>query len=331
MAKLALRFISGKYKGKEHILEDGRETVIGRSSDADVVLMEDMVSRRHTLMMVNGDEVRVTDNGSTNGTFVNGEKINTTTAVKGDRILIGTSIMKLVDASDQTQAIGAGHPTLNSPISSRVAPTQQHTAMPRSGYPGMNRNTTMHSGARSMSGTITEVPLPDLVQLFSTSKKTGTLVLNHNFTIAKIHLDQGRIIFASISDMPSLDPLKAMYRILSWEDGDFDLMGPEPHNFPSVIDLPTEHILMEGLRQLDELRRQKSQLPNEETRVTVPRPLVSKLSLLSQSDLDVFQVVYNSQEISIRDLVNSVELSDKETADVIQKLLAGEYLESELL
>ncbi|MBN2718215.1 MAG: FHA domain-containing protein [Deltaproteobacteria bacterium] len=91
MAKLALRFISGKYKGKEHILEDGKETVIGRSSDADVVLMEDMVSRRHTLMMVNGDEVKVTDNGSTNGTFVNGEKISTTTAVKGDRILIGTS------------------------------------------------------------------------------------------------------------------------------------------------------------------------------------------------------------------------------------------------
>ncbi|MBN2344663.1 MAG: DUF4388 domain-containing protein [Deltaproteobacteria bacterium] len=328
MAKLALRFISGKYKGKEHILEDGKETVIGRSSDADVVLMEDMVSRRHTLMMVNGDEIRVTDNGSTNGTFVNGEKITSTTAVKGDRILIGTSIMKLVDASDQTQAVSAVHPTINSAISPRIA--QQQAAVPRPGGSSMNR-TTMHSGARSMSGTIAEVPLPDLIQLFSTSKKTGTLVLNHNFTIAKIHLDKGSIIFASISDMPSLDPLKAMFRILSWDDGDFDLMGPEPHNFPSRIEMPTEHILMEGLRQLDELRRQKSQLPNEDTKVTIPRPLNAKLSLLAQAELDIFQIVFNHREISIRDLINATELSDKEAADVLQKLLTTEYLEAELI
>ncbi|MBN2718216.1 MAG: DUF4388 domain-containing protein [Deltaproteobacteria bacterium] len=237
--------------------------------------------------------------------------------------------MKLVDASDQTAAVSAVHPTLNSAISPRVA--QQHTSMPRAGYGGMNRSTTMHSGARSMSGTIAEVPLPDLIQLFSTSKKTGTLVLNHNFSIAKIHLDNGRIIFASISDMPNLDPLKAMYRILSWEDGDFDLMGPEPHNFASTIDLPTEHILMEGLRQLDELRRQKNKLPADETKVTIPRPLNVKLAVLTPADLGVLQIVYNHQEISIGDLINETELSDKEAADIIQKLLSGEYLEAELL
>lgn len=327
MAKLALRFISGKYKGKEHILEDGKETVIGRSSDADVVLMEDMVSRRHTLMMVNADEINVTDNGSTNGTFVNGEKITTATAVKGDRILIGTSIMKLVDASEQTQTVSAVHPTLNSAISPRTAAhqLQQETAQHQRAGTAMNR-TTMHSGARSMSGTIAEVPLPDLIQLFSTSKKTGTLVLNHNFTIAKIHLDNGRIIFASISDMPTLDPLKAMFRILSWDDGDFDLMGPEPHNFPSVIEMPTEHVLMEGLRQLDELRRQKNQLPDDDAVITIPIPLEKKLSQLDEANLDIFQVVFNHGRLTVKDIINSSELSDKEAAEVLQKLLTAKYL-----
>ena len=38
-------------------------------------LIEDMVSRRHAAITINGDELTIADVGSTNGTFVNGEKI----------------------------------------------------------------------------------------------------------------------------------------------------------------------------------------------------------------------------------------------------------------
>ena len=45
---LALRFISGKYQGGEFPLPDSGEIVIGRSRDADVVLIgDDRVSRQH--------------------------------------------------------------------------------------------------------------------------------------------------------------------------------------------------------------------------------------------------------------------------------------------
>lgn len=309
MSKLALRFISGKYKGGEFLLKEGKEIVIGRSSDLDIVLMEDMVSRRHAILIVEGDEIHITDRGSTNGTFVNGEKISTATVVKGDRILIGTSIMKVVDASDQTHAVNTQSATLSTPPGSKQTLSR----------------TTMHSGARSMSGTIAEVPLPDLIQLFSTSKKTGTLVLNKDMVVAKIHLDQGRIIFASISDQPDLEPLKAMFRILAWDDGDFDLVGPEPHNFPTVIDMPTEHILMEGLRQLDELRHTQDKLPPENLTVFIPKPLSVKLSDLNPAELDVFQIAM--EEITIKEIIDSAELSDKEATDVLQKLFKQRYLE----
>jgi hypothetical protein len=42
-----LKFISGKYQGGEFPLEMDREILIGRGSDLDMVLVEDMVSRRH--------------------------------------------------------------------------------------------------------------------------------------------------------------------------------------------------------------------------------------------------------------------------------------------
>ncbi|MFL5374027.1 MAG: FHA domain-containing protein, partial [Myxococcales bacterium] len=92
----ALRFISGKYQGGEYPLPDTGELVIGRSSELDMVLIEDMVSRKHAKLTLGGPELTISDLGSTNGTFVNGEKVTSSPIKEGDRILIGTSILKLV-------------------------------------------------------------------------------------------------------------------------------------------------------------------------------------------------------------------------------------------
>src|SRR6187431_523832 len=94
--RYALRFISGKYQGGEFPLRMEREIVIGRSSDLDMVLVEDMVSRKHAKISTAAKEITISDMGSTNGTFVNGEKVKKQRLKEGDRILIGTSIIKLV-------------------------------------------------------------------------------------------------------------------------------------------------------------------------------------------------------------------------------------------
>jgi hypothetical protein len=304
MADLALRFISGKYKGGEFVLREGKQIVIGRSSDAEVVLMEDMVSRRHAILVIQGDKIHLEDRGSTNGTFVNGEKVSKAVVTKGDRILIGTSIMKVVEASDE--------------------PVGQITHDSQAAKQKELSRTTMHSGSRSMSGTIAEVPLPDLIQLFSTSKKTGTLVLTQGSVVAKIHLDRGRLVYAAINDAPSLQAIKAIYRILAWEDGNFELVGPEPHDFPDLIDMPTEHILMEGLRQLDELRNMKAKLPPPKTRIGVPRPLEPALSDLERVELDVFQLAINKN--TVQEILDSARSSDLDAANILVKLLKQRYL-----
>ena len=101
----ALRFISGKYQGGLFPLSPDREIVIGRSSELDMVLVEDMVSRKHAKISTVAGQIIITDMGSTNGTFVNGEKVRKTRLKEGDRILIGTSILKVVASGPMARAL----------------------------------------------------------------------------------------------------------------------------------------------------------------------------------------------------------------------------------
>src|SRR5580693_457053 len=91
-----LRFISGKYQGGEFPVVPEKQIFVGRSSDLDMVLVEDMVSRKHAKIAMQADQIWIEDLGSTNGTFVNGEKIKRARLKEGDRVLIGTSILKLI-------------------------------------------------------------------------------------------------------------------------------------------------------------------------------------------------------------------------------------------
>ncbi|MEI9949016.1 MAG: FHA domain-containing protein [Pseudomonadota bacterium] len=61
------------------------------------MLVEEMVSRRHARLTATKGGVVLENLSSTNGTFVNGLQVHDKQTLKeNDRILIGTSIMKLV-------------------------------------------------------------------------------------------------------------------------------------------------------------------------------------------------------------------------------------------
>ncbi len=310
MVNVALRFISGKYKGGEYVLADNKETIVGRSSEIDLVLMEEMVSRKHAKMWFEDGKLNIKDLGSTNGTFVNGEKIVQTTVGEGDRVLIGTSIMKVIESNT------SGRKTETS-----AGPVKDHR--PKGG--GTSK-TTMHNteSSHSMTGTIREIPLPDLIQLLSTSKKSGTLIIKRNGVSAKIHLDKGKLVYASIDDSPGLNPLKAVFKILSFSDGTFELHKPEPKMFPETINLPTEHILMEGLTQLDELRNMEDTLPPMDAKLNIIRPLVSNLIDLTDEELEVFQLVFNCE--TLQEVIDRSPNSNKTVAGLIMSLISKEYI-----
>jgi len=93
--RFALRFISGKYQGGEFPLRMNREIIIGRSSDLDMVLVEDMVSRRHAKISSSDADVYIQDMGSTNGTFVNGIRLTRDRKLTpGDVVRIGETDLR---------------------------------------------------------------------------------------------------------------------------------------------------------------------------------------------------------------------------------------------
>jgi pSer/pThr/pTyr-binding forkhead associated (FHA) protein len=64
-------------------------TRIGRSLAADVRFDDPTVSRRHALLVRQADGVRVLDDRSLNGVFVNGERVDWRVVHDGDEILVG--------------------------------------------------------------------------------------------------------------------------------------------------------------------------------------------------------------------------------------------------
>jgi pSer/pThr/pTyr-binding forkhead associated (FHA) protein len=299
----ALRFISGKYQGGEFPLPNNKEIIVGRSSDLDMVLVEDMVSRRHAKFTVTGDQIFIQDLGSTNGTFVNGEKIKRARLQEGDRILIGTNIIKLV-AFDGSSSGGDARARLED-----VAAARRTTQV------------------RTMSGSIAEIPLPDLLQLFSASKKSGVLVIRNDVDIGKIFIDNGRVVFAVINEQYDVAPLKSLFRILTWQEGSFDMDLPEQREFPDRIEMSTEGLLMEAMRHVDEIRRLGADMPAHGANVLLTMPMIPPLRDLSPEELDVLQLAYNYGHVET--VLNKSLASDLETSQILVKLIKSGYLRVE--
>jgi pSer/pThr/pTyr-binding forkhead associated (FHA) protein len=300
-----LKFISGKYQGGEFPLRPNREIIIGRSSDLDMVLVEDMVSRKHAKITTDEHSVSIQDLGSTNGTFVNGEKIRAVRLKEGDRILVGTSIIKLVTANNEA-------PVPSSSMSENEARSRLQTTANRRPEPKM------------MQGNIEEIPLPDLLQLLSTSRKSGVLVLRSEWGTGRLYLRKGQIYYANVDESFDVSPRKAVFRMLTWDKGLFELEPPDDRTVMEELQDSTEGLLMEGMRQLDEFRELSSKLPPFEAIVSIPRPLAPKLRDLKPQELDLIQTALD--EATVQQIIDRSPQTDLDTAQALLSLLERGYL-----
>jgi pSer/pThr/pTyr-binding forkhead associated (FHA) protein len=91
--------------GPAHTLGGGKQVVVGRGKSCAIVLDDDTVSLTHARLVFDRNEqcVLVSDLGSSNGTFLNGERIDAAQARPGDRLRFGMAEFHL--------AAGAGAPS----------------------------------------------------------------------------------------------------------------------------------------------------------------------------------------------------------------------------
>ena len=92
--KIKFTFIKGKYTGGEFSIRDGQKLSIGRDISSDVAIVDSKVSRNHASITSRDGKLFIEDHNSTNGTYLNGEKLSPSTETElktGSSFSVGDS------------------------------------------------------------------------------------------------------------------------------------------------------------------------------------------------------------------------------------------------
>lgn len=306
LSGFALRFISGKYQGGEYPLPGEQEIVIGRGGELDIVLVEEMVSRKHAKITTQAGKIVIQDLGSTNGTFVNGEKIKRARLKEGDRVLIGTSILKLIALAEAKNQIAGTREEVNAALE----------VLGRSG-----------AGKGDVTkGDLAELPLPDVLTLVSSNKKSGVLEVNCESDSGRVYFKGGKIFYAILNDNEDLGPTKALFRMVSFESGTYELKPATEEEFMLELEVPTDQLVADAVREMHEFKSLQAELPELEDMLKLAKPLKPPLSKLQPDELDVLQIAIN--EGFFQSILERSPFNDLKTAQIVKALMDREYLRS---
>ena len=111
--KAKLRVLSGSSAGKELKLKKG-QFLIGRSDSCHLRPRSDAVSRKHCVLFIDDNKIRIRDLKSRNGTILNGEKTQGDVEVKsGDKVVVGPlefEVLFTIDAPSTPAPVAAKKP-----------------------------------------------------------------------------------------------------------------------------------------------------------------------------------------------------------------------------
>ena len=95
--EIRIRFLSGRDHGRteEFDLADGGTITIGRSDECEVSLWDEAASRRHAQVEFVAGEWIVSDLGSANGVFVNGQQVRRVALNSGDQLAVGDTVLQV--------------------------------------------------------------------------------------------------------------------------------------------------------------------------------------------------------------------------------------------
>ena len=121
--RVTLRVIAGPQTGRVFTFDQHETFMIGRSEDSQFCLPHDRYfSRNHCLLEIAPPQCFLRDLGSTNGTFVNGIKVETAHLKNGDRIQGGETVLEVEVSGDHktVQYTRGGAPVLSETIPSLI-------------------------------------------------------------------------------------------------------------------------------------------------------------------------------------------------------------------
>ncbi|MBI5344118.1 MAG: response regulator [Deltaproteobacteria bacterium] len=114
-----------------------------------------------------------------------------------------------------------------------------------------------HGGAKEIEGTLRQMPLSDMLQFLELNRKEGQLTVTSGSACGVVYVKDGQIYNCAIG---SVEKEKALYRLLRWKDGRFEFISMRVDG-AKLLHQGTGALLLEGMRQIDEMEKLKDRLP----------------------------------------------------------------------
>lgn len=109
---------------------------------------------------------------------------------------------------------------------------------------------------QELRGNIEQMPMVDLIQLLTMNRRSGVLGITTAYGAGEVRLAEGEVVDAVYR---RLEGEKAFYRLLGERDGRFAFSPGEPVTARRLTS-PTSALLMEAMRQVDEVQRRRKEL-----------------------------------------------------------------------
>ncbi len=207
-------------------LEAGGKVTIGRAADCELRLPSGDASRQHAEIVAGEDGFTLRDLGSTNGTFVNGERVSEHRLAPGDRIHIGSSAITFCQlGGDAFEPCAAGGDANDRTIIAK--------------RPASNE---------ILRGDLAEIPPYAILQMLEMGRKSGELCIDADDDAGRFWFVDGAPIHA---ETKTLRGFEAGVAIAGWTEGRFRL-APLENPPQATIDSGVTEILLEASRRLDE-------------------------------------------------------------------------------
>ena len=110
-----------------------------------------------------------------------------------------------------------------------------------------------------VTGSLSEMSLPDIIQILGAGRKTAKITLENNGKTAYIYLEDGRVVNAEIDDLKGEE---AFYKILWWNEGTFTI-DPNVEITERLINMSNDSLMLEGFRRMDEELKERGELDED--------------------------------------------------------------------
>jgi DNA-binding response OmpR family regulator len=182
----------------------------------------------------------------------------------------------------------------------------------------LHRGRGQRAGAdeeQRLLGNLTEITLMDLLQVLRMNRRSGLLELESEGRHGTLFLSEGEVVDAEVGKFRGE---KAFYRTLEWTAGKFEFR-PQQVVLKPRIKRPGENLILEGLRQLDEVVTLRARLAPPGTRLELVKRFEGSPERLKPVTREILKLLQYFS--SLDDILNQSAFLDLELCQTLALLV----------